>query len=163
MTIEEKIKLLNLPNNEWDISIKFKNEPLYALYEVKASDDTWHKNVVYIDEFEQYDNLIQGCKCFADTMNLIGFRVDDDIHRRRKIVALKQMKYALDDFKENWQILVEIFHSHYIDANDYILGTENEFDEYPFNKSFDELNIDSWVDGCIDKIDAELKQLKACK
>ena len=74
---------------------------------------------------------------------------------------LEQMKKSLSQFKESWMKCCEIFNGAVFDCNEYILGDEEDNSQYPFNKSFDELNIDSWVNGCIDKIDAELKQLKA--
>ena len=72
-----------------------------------------------------------------------------------KQITLLQMKVAMENLREAWIQLECVFDSAYIDANDYILGTRFSEDEYPFHKSFDEMNVTEWIDGCLEKIEKD--------
>lgn len=76
--------------------------------------------------------------------------------------ALLEMKAALVHLKKSWFECVNAFSNAYIDCNDYILGDDGHV-EYPFHKSFDEINVPTWVDGAIERIDEKIAVAPAKK
>ena len=75
--------------------------------------------------------------------------------------ALLEMKAALTHLKQSWFECANAFSNAYIDCNNYILGNDG-FADYPFQKSFDDINVPDWVDGVIKKIDEEIAVEKKC-
>lgn len=73
--------------------------------------------------------------------------------------ALVSLRNALEQFEVAWLDCVEAMSDSYIDANDYILGDKNDGTQYPFDMSFDEIGVDSWVNEAIRKIDTELEEM----
>lgn len=70
---QEISELLNTPEAELLIGIKYENEPLYAFYEVLDSNNQWWKQVVTINSQEELNKLINVCNA-QSTMNLLGFK-----------------------------------------------------------------------------------------
>lgn len=76
-----------------------------------------------------------------------------------KKVALTIMKEKMENLRKAWQDCWTAFDLDYaipkdvFDCNDYIV------EHYPFTQSFDEININEWVDSTIELIDKELKEL----
>lgn len=70
--------------------------------------------------------------------------------------VLSEMKEALTHLRAAWFECLDVFGNVYIDCNDYILGSEEEENEYPFHMSFDEMMVPEWIDGAIEKIENEL-------
>lgn len=65
----------------------------------------------------------------------------------------EELKAAIQDFKNSFNRLVELFGDADNDANDYIC------DEYPFDKSFDELAVDAWADATCANLHQDEKSL----
>lgn len=64
---------------------------------------------------------------------------------------LLEMKKALTELKTSWGYCLEAFEK-CDEVNDYIV------DKYPFDKSFDEINVIDWVDGCLDRISKDISK-----
>lgn len=62
--------------------------------------------------------------------------------------SLEKLINAMGDFKKSYNKLNEVISNNEIDIND--IYSASEF--YPFNRSFDELNIDIWVEETIDEL-----------
>jgi len=73
-----------------------------------------------------------------------------------KAKALIEMKSALINLKSAWTRCVNAFSNIFIDCNDYIKGDEYSLDEYPFDMSFNEINVAGWADASIEKIEKAL-------
>lgn len=67
-------------------------------------------------------------------------------------LAKAGMKMALKRLRDAWSLCVESFSDANIDCNDYILGDKECGDEYPFQQSFDEINVIGWIDGCLERM-----------
>lgn len=63
----------------------------------------------------------------------------------------QKMTSALIDFQNAYNKLVELFNDCDNDCNNYIC------DNYPFEKSFDEIPVDDWVNSTIDNLDKKIK------
>ena len=74
----------------------------------------------------------------------------------QKFTALTELKKSLQNLRSAWHAAEVAIDNIFIDANDYILGEAGTDTQYPFQLSFDEMPVTCWVDGCIEKIDAEL-------
>lgn len=70
--------------------------------------------------------------------------------------ALVEMKDALTKLREAWIDCDCALGNVYIDCNDYILGSKETEDEYPFHLSFDEMPVVEWIDGAVERIEKEL-------
>lgn len=83
----------------------------------------------------------------------------DDLERRMIPDELNEakleMKEALRKLREAWRDCDCIFGDYRIDCNDYILGCKENGDEYPFHRSFDEMNVVEWIDGCLERLEEE--------
>ena len=83
----------------------------------------------------------------------------DDLERRMIPDELNEakleMKEALRKLREAWRDCDCIFGDYRIDCNDYILGSKENGDEYPFHRSFDEMNVVEWIDGCLERLEEE--------
>lgn len=66
----------------------------------------------------------------------------------------KELKSSLLDLREAWIRCLYIFGNIYHDCNDYI--TNN----YPFDKSFDEIEVITWIDSTLENIEKNSKQEK---
>lgn len=75
-----------------------------------------------------------------------------------KISTLFEMKKALEDLRKAWIDCVCAFDSYGVDCNDYIIGDENEDNEYPFTQSFNDINAVAWIDGCLDRISKDISK-----
>ena len=73
-----------------------------------------------------------------------------------KTRALAEMKAAMEHLREAWIECNDAFSNIYIECNDYIIGSRENEDEYPFHMSFDELMTVNWIDGCIERMEADL-------
>lgn len=58
----------------------------------------------------------------------------------------KELKETMQEFKKVWIKCLEIFYDCDNDCNQYIV------EKYPFDSSFDEINVIEWCDTIIDKI-----------
>ena len=76
---------------------------------------------------------------------------------QEKKKAKLEMWAALLKLQEAWMDCLYAFGNIHIDVNDYILGSEDDGDEYPFQKSFEELNVIPWIEGTIKRLDAEVE------
>ena len=70
-----------------------------------------------------------------------------------KIKTLLEIKKALTELKTSWGYCLEAFEK-CDEVNDYIV------DKYPFDKSFDEINANDWIDLSLENINKELKGLQ---
>jgi hypothetical protein len=75
-------------------------------------------------------------------------RIIIDEHEKAKL----EMKDALEHLKSAWLECLDVFGNCYIDCNDYILGSKENEDEYPFHSSFDEINVVGWINGIIERL-----------
>lgn len=73
-----------------------------------------------------------------------------------KIKALLEMKAAMEHLRKAWIECNDIFSDVRIECNDYILGSKENEDEYPFHMSFDEIPVVEWIDGCLERMEADL-------
>lgn len=74
-----------------------------------------------------------------------------------KDIALVKMKEALEHLRKSWIECNNAFADGYATCNDYILGSVETEDQYPFHMSFDELNVVNWIDGCLERIEKDIK------
>lgn len=58
----------------------------------------------------------------------------------------KELKETMQELKKVWKKCLEVFDNCDFDCNDYIV------ENYPFNSSFDEINVEDWCDTIVDKI-----------
>lgn len=58
----------------------------------------------------------------------------------------KELKETMQELKKVWKKCLEVFDNCDFDCNDYIV------ENYPFNSSFDEINVTDWCDTIVDKI-----------
>ena len=58
----------------------------------------------------------------------------------------KELKETMQELKKVWKKCLEVFDNCDFDCNDYIV------ENYPFNSSFDEMNVEDWCDTIVDKI-----------
>ena len=58
----------------------------------------------------------------------------------------KELKESMENFKKVWKKCLNLFNSCDFDCNDYIV------ENYPFESSFDEINVEDWCDTIIDSI-----------
>lgn len=58
----------------------------------------------------------------------------------------KKLKESMEDLKNVWNKCLNIFNGSDFDCNEYIV------ENYPFESSFDEINVEDWCDTVIDKI-----------
>ena len=74
---------------------------------------------------------------------------------------LIKMKIALENLYNAFIECEETFESNLFDCNDYILGSKEEQNEYPFQLSFEEMTslTGNWVSGCKERIDIALKEM----
>lgn len=84
----------------------------------------------------------------------------NNVNNVREIEALIDMKHALENLRKAWLECEYAFDSAYIDCNDYILGNEEDYDEYPFHLSFDEVNVVGWIDGVHERIEEKLNKIE---
>ena len=78
-------------------------------------------------------------------------------NNKNKVLALNEMKCALEDLRKSWIKCDYAFGNSNISCNDYITGNSEE-DKYPFHLSFDEMATISWIDSCLEKIEDELSK-----
>ena len=69
--------------------------------------------------------------------------------------AKLEMKEALTHLRAAWLECLDTFGNAYIDCNDYILGSKENENEYPFHRSFDEIEVVNWIDGCLERLEEE--------
>lgn len=74
MTKKEILDLLNTPESELEIGVKYEGKTMFGLYEVKTSEGGWWKRVVYITTQHELDRLVNVCNQNPNTMNLLGFK-----------------------------------------------------------------------------------------
>ena len=87
----------------------------------------------------------------------IKYGKEKAVQMTRTNLALKNLKTALEHMKSAWYKCETAFHNFDINVNDYICGSEETNDEYPFDKSLDDLRVVDWVDGAIKRINKDLK------
>lgn len=75
-----------------------------------------------------------------------------------KMKALLEMKSAMEHLRKAWIECLHIFSDARIDCNDYILGSKETEDEYPFHLSFDGVNVVGWIDSCLERIEVDLNE-----
>ena len=61
----------------------------------------------------------------------------------------KALKSAMEDFRNSYRKIIDLCYDSNNNINDYIV------EDYPFNLSFDELEIEQWVATTIEKINNE--------
>ena len=59
----------------------------------------------------------------------------------------KELKETMQELKKVWRKCLEIFNDCDNDCNEYIV------ENYPFDSSFDEINVEEWCDTIMDKIE----------
>lgn len=71
---------------------------------------------------------------------------------------LLRMKRALEKLDDAFMECEESFESNQFECNDYIVGSKETEDEYPFPWAFEEMiyEVGNWVEGCIFRINEEL-------
>lgn len=75
-----------------------------------------------------------------------------------KMKALLEMKTAMEHLRKAWIECNDIFSDAHIECNDYILGSKENEDEYPFHMSFNEMNVVGWIDGCLERLEVDLNE-----
>jgi hypothetical protein len=90
---------------------------------------------------------------FSKDQTLLYKKGDDSFDKIELENYLKRLKVKLIDFKNAYDDINELWHddhNHDIDLNDLLT------DEYPFENSFDEVNIGEWIDKSIENINFSL-------
>lgn len=65
---------------------------------------------------------------------------------KKKLESYKRAKTRLEKLRKAWLECEEEFSNIYADCNDYIC------DDYPFHRSFDEIDVDLWATTSIEKL-----------
>lgn len=92
--------------------------------------------------------------CYDDVHRMMKFE-EETMNEKEK--ALLEMRNALLNLRKAWFECLYAFGNACIDCNDYILGSEETEDEYPFYMSFDEMMVTDWCEGAIERIEDELQ------
>lgn len=90
---------------------------------------------------------------FGSGQKLLYKKGDDSFDKRELEQYLHKLKGALREFKESYDDISKLWsedHVHDLDLNDILT------DEYPFELSFDEININDWVESSITNINHKL-------
>ena len=72
----------------------------------------------------------------------------------KKNVFENKLKKAIEDLSTVWEEIIELCYDTEIDINDYIVK------DYPFNCSFDEIDIDSWKYSILKTIENSQKNIE---
>jgi len=130
-------------------------EELYFTVELRITDKKG--NVTYVGGGMISQEDTEKYKSWANVIRDVYDMEKKDVFE--KVKALIEMKGALTNLKSAWTRCVDAFSNIYINCNDYILGNEYALDEYPFDMSFDEINVAGWVDASLEKIVKEIENL----
>lgn len=64
-----------------------------------------------------------------------------------------ELQEALEHLRASWmECEVAFGNAHLEDINQYILGSTENNDVYPFPLSFGDMNVVEWIDGAIDRL-----------
>ena len=63
-----------------------------------------------------------------------------------------EIKVALEHLRNAWIECNNAFSNIFIDCNDYIIGSGENDNRYPFHLSFDEMNVVEWIDEVLEKL-----------
>lgn len=123
---------------------------------IRSSGD-YYKALVIIGEYVNITSVYSE-KSRTPLVDLIddanSIKFNSNISSVGKEGLLLNMLNAVQSFRSAWGKCNEVFSDIRIDCNDYIV------DGYPFDKSFDEIDVDEWCDKVIENISKDIHELK---
>ena len=106
----------------------------------------------------QYDDIIE---IYGFDENLIEEFKDENEQELEELKdGLIKIQNALEKLSEAWEECEFAFDNFNGDCNDYIVGSKEAEDEYPFHLSFDEIMVVDWCYGAIQRIENDLKTIE---
>lgn len=87
---------------------------------------------------------------FSTNEKVLYSEGDESFDNAKRVRYLERVKLALNKFKESYNELGSLWYQDDEYGVDLGLFLDEDF---PFNESFDEIGVDQWVDGSIDRID----------
>lgn len=90
----------------------------------------------------------------VDADNFVGvdFKVEKELTIDKRESAKIEIKVALEHLRNVWIECNNAFSNIFIDCNDYIIGSGENDNRYPFHLSFDEMNVVEWIDGALKRL-----------
>ncbi len=149
---------INIIVNDFDILNKkmdLVEEARSLMNEFREYYNDGYKNTNYSDIYKiRFDfDYSTAPRFYGKSQKLLFSKGDDSFDKSESEKYLKSLRAKLTDFKNAYDDINSIWyqeHNHNIDINDLLT------DEYPFDKSFDEINIANWVEKSIENINSSL-------